>query len=83
MSSQPLSRFLSLSTALNVSAILGSTLYLRSHLVHNHIESEARSDEIEGTLRAHVGLIEDALERLETKMGSKGDGGGGKEGKKA
>jgi len=81
MSSQPLSRIISLTTALNASAILGSTLYLRSHLVHNYEESEARMDEIEGTLRGHIGIIEGALERLEKKTGSKegnGDGGGGK-----
>jgi hypothetical protein len=81
MSTQPLSRIVSLCTALNVSAVLGSTLYLRSHLVHNYEESEARMDEIEGTLRGHVGLIENALERLEKKSGSKGSEGGSGKGK--
>ncbi|KAL8681216.1 MAG: hypothetical protein Q9186_002674 [Xanthomendoza sp. 1 TL-2023] len=53
--------------ALNLSAIAGSTFYLRSHLVYNLEESEARSDEIEGTLRGHIGLIEESLDRLEGK----------------
>ncbi|KAL8806926.1 MAG: hypothetical protein Q9182_001055 [Xanthomendoza sp. 2 TL-2023] len=52
---------------LNLSAIAGSTYYLRSHLVYNVQESEARSDEIEGTLRGHIGLIEESLDRLEGK----------------
>ncbi|KAI1520212.1 hypothetical protein Ptr86124_000580 [Pyrenophora tritici-repentis] len=30
-------------------------------------EQEARLDEIEGTLRGHVGLIEDSLDRIEGK----------------
>ncbi|KAI9812282.1 MAG: hypothetical protein M1827_004731 [Pycnora praestabilis] len=49
----------------NLSAILGSTLYLRSHHVYNLEEHEARMDELEGTLRGHIGLIEEALDRLE------------------
>jgi len=57
--------------AVNLSAITASTLYLRSHLIHNHEEAEARSDEIEGTLRGHIGLIENSLERLEKETGSK------------
>lgn len=53
--------------ALNLSAIAGSTYYLRLHLIYNLEESEARSDEIEGTLRGHIGLIEESLDRLEGK----------------
>jgi len=60
-----------LPSLLNLSALLGSTLYLCSHLIHNHEESEARMDEIEGTLRGHIGLIEGSLERLELEAGSK------------
>ena len=30
-------------------------------------EQEARLDEIEGTIRGHVGLIEDSLDRIEGK----------------
>ncbi|KAL0258200.1 hypothetical protein SLS55_007373 [Diplodia seriata] len=50
---------------LNLSAIGGATLYLRSHHVYNLEEHEARMDELEGTLRGHIGLIEEALDRLE------------------
>ncbi|KAI4197844.1 MAG: hypothetical protein LQ346_002892 [Caloplaca aetnensis] len=53
--------------ALNLSAIAGSTYYLRSHHVYNLEEFEARLDEIEGTLRGHIGLIEESLDRLEGK----------------
>ncbi|MCJ1226613.1 hypothetical protein MMC12_003266 [Toensbergia leucococca] len=51
--------------SVNVSAITASTLYLRSHHVYNLEEHEARMDELEGTLRGHIGLIEEALDRLE------------------
>ncbi|KAL9050631.1 MAG: hypothetical protein Q9206_005014 [Seirophora lacunosa] len=50
-----------------LSAIAGSTYHLRSHHIYNREESEARSDEIEGTLRGHIGLIEESLDRLEGK----------------
>ena len=49
----------------NLSAIAGSTYYLRSHHIYNLEEHEARMDELEGTLRGHIGLIEEALDRLE------------------
>lgn len=52
---------------LNLSAISGSTFYLRSHMIYNLEEQEARLDEIEGTLRGHIGLIEDSLDRIEGK----------------
>lgn len=52
---------------LNLFALGASTLYLRSHLTYNLEEQEARLDEIEGTLRGHIGLIEDALDRIEGK----------------
>jgi hypothetical protein len=55
------------STTLNLLAIGTSTLYLRSRLNYNLEEQEARLDEIEGTLRGHIGLIEDALDRVEGK----------------
>ena len=51
----------------NLSAIAGSTYYLRSHHVYNLEEHEARMDELEGTLRGHIGYIEEALDRLEGK----------------
>lgn len=34
---------------------------------HMEEEQEARMDEIEGTLRGHIGLIEDSLDRIEGK----------------
>jgi hypothetical protein len=52
---------------LNILAIGSSTYYLRSRLNHNLEEQEARLDEIEGTLRGHIGLIEDTLDRIEGK----------------
>ncbi|KAI9715069.1 MAG: hypothetical protein M1812_006187 [Candelaria pacifica] len=50
---------------INLSAIFGSTYLLRSWHVHNLEEHEARMDELEGTLRGHIGLIEEALDRIE------------------
>lgn len=39
---------------------------------------EARMDEVEGTLRGHIGLIEDSLKRVEQRqMGQKTKGGWG------
>lgn len=54
-------------TTLNLLAIGSSTYYLRSKIDYNLEEQEARLDEIEGTLRGHIGLIEDALDRIEGK----------------
>jgi hypothetical protein len=48
-----------------LTAIGGSTYLLRSHHIHSLEEHEARMDELEGTLRGHIGLIEEALDRLE------------------
>ena len=50
-----------------LSAIGGATILLRSHHIYNLEEHEARMDELEGTLRGHIGLIEEALDRLEGK----------------
>lgn len=49
----------------NLSALGGMTLYFKSHHDNNLEEHEARMDELEGTLRGHIGLIEDSLERIE------------------
>ncbi|KAJ4349209.1 hypothetical protein N0V95_004792 [Ascochyta clinopodiicola] len=51
----------------NVLAIGSATYYLQTKLDYNLEEQEARLDEIEGTLRGHIGLIEDALDRIEKK----------------
>jgi hypothetical protein len=64
--STPITRLL-IPTTINLLAIASSTCYLRSHLTYNLEEQEARLDEIEGTLRGHIGLIEDALDRIEGK----------------
>lgn len=51
----------------NLAALGGMTAYFKSHHDYNLQEHEARMDELEGTLRGHIGLIEDALERIEGK----------------
>lgn len=51
----------------NILAIGSATYYLQSKIDYNLEEQEARLDEIEGTLRGHIGLIEDALDRIEKK----------------
>lgn len=51
----------------NLSAVAGATYLLRSHHIYNLEEHEARMDELEGTLRGHIGIIEEALDRLEGK----------------
>lgn len=51
----------------NIFAIGSATYYLQSKINYNLEEQEARLDEIEGTLRGHIGLIEDALDRIEKK----------------
>lgn len=51
----------------NLSAIAASTYILREHHIYNLEEHEARMDELEGTLRGHIGVIEEALDRLEGK----------------
>jgi len=56
--------------SLTMLAIGGSTFYLQSKIAYNLEEQEARLDEIEGTLRGHIGLIEDALDRIEGKKNS-------------
>lgn len=53
--------------ATNLSAIAGATYLLRSHHIYNLEEHEARMDELEGTLRGHIGYIEESLDRLEGK----------------
>ncbi|KAL1878684.1 hypothetical protein Daus18300_001959 [Diaporthe australafricana] len=52
----------------NLSALGAATFYFKSlHLrnLEEHEDHEARMDGLEGTLRGHIGLIEDSLERLE------------------
>ncbi|KAI5210740.1 hypothetical protein E4T42_00796 [Aureobasidium subglaciale] len=56
----------------NLFAIGGATYHLRTHHIYNLEEHEARMDELEGTLRGHIGLIEESLERIEGKQLTKG-----------
>jgi len=59
-----------LHTSLILAAIGGSTYNSRQHHLYQREEEDARFDEIEGTLRGHIGLIEDSLDRLEGKTTS-------------
>ena len=59
-------------TSLLLTAVGGATYNLRAHHIYNLEEHEARMDELEGTLRGHIGLIEEALDRLEGKGGVPG-----------
>ena len=46
--------------------LTGGTFYnLREHHIYNLEEHKARMDELEGTLRAHIGVIEESLDRVE------------------
>jgi hypothetical protein len=59
--------------ALTLGSLGAMTMYFKSHHDYNLQEHEARMDELEGTLRGHIGLIEESLERLEgKKSGGKG-----------
>ncbi|CAN9083179.1 hypothetical protein CUC08_Gglean002604 [Alternaria sp. MG1] len=55
----------------NLTVVAGVATYLGSRvekkLDRMEEEQEARMDEIEGTLRGHIGLIEDSLDRIEGK----------------
>lgn len=55
----------------NLAALGAVTMYFKSHHENNLEQHEARMDELEGTLRGHIGLMEDSLERIE---GRKMDG---------
>lgn len=60
--------------ALTLATLGAQTMYFKSHHDYNLQEHEARMDELEGTLRGHIGLIEESLERLEgKKLGGKGE----------
>ncbi|KAI5366408.1 hypothetical protein Slin15195_G079280 [Septoria linicola] len=63
----------------NLFATGGATYYLKGKIDYSLEENEARADEIEGTLRGHIGLIHEAHDRIEAKVGSAGRGKGGLE----
>ena len=52
---------------LSIYTTLGGVYLLREHHIYNLEEHEARMDELEGTLRGHIGIIEESLDRLEGK----------------
>ncbi|KAJ6196165.1 hypothetical protein J3E72DRAFT_421250 [Bipolaris maydis] len=54
-----------LAVVAGVATLLGSRV--EKKLDRMDEEQEARLDEIEGTIRGHVGLIEDSLDRMEGK----------------
>ena len=66
--------------------LLGANIGLTGYLMydnqqkHNftYEEMEARMDEVEGTLRGNIGMIEDSLKRIEQRqLGQKTQGGWG------
>ena len=64
---------------MHVLIILATLLYNNNKtLERNHEEAEARMDELEGTLRGHIGLIEESLDRIEGKQDGEGQPGRGK-----
>ena len=74
MSSTALLRTILAFTGANI-LLTGSAFYnLRQHHIYNLEEHEARMDELEGTLRAHIGVIEGSLERIEGKKGKTKEG---------
>ncbi|KXT10384.1 hypothetical protein AC579_1197 [Pseudocercospora musae] len=73
------SKFLLANFVTTLTAIGASTYFLHSQVLTNLEEQEARFDELEGTMRGHIGLIEEALDRLEAKVGTAGRGPGGLE----
>jgi hypothetical protein len=71
MASQNLIRaLLGLSTA--TLGLQSFTLYnANEKLERNWEEAESRMDTLEGTLRGHIGIIEDSLERIEKTLDTK------------
>jgi hypothetical protein len=56
-----------LNTALILTAFGANTYFTKRYFEIKEEQADARMDELEGTLRGHIGLIEDALDRLEGK----------------
>ena len=66
-SSRGIHRAMAAIVGTNLLTVGASTYLLRSHHIYNLEEHEARMDELEGTLRGQIGIIEEALDRLEGK----------------
>ena len=65
MTSSTLLRTIAGLTGINLCLTGGAFYNLREHHIYNLEEHEARMDELEGTLRAHIGVIEESLDRIE------------------
>ncbi|KAI0474066.1 hypothetical protein GGR56DRAFT_676500 [Xylariaceae sp. FL0804] len=65
----------------NLAALGAATAYFKGRHDDSLEAHEARMDELEGTLRGHIGLIEDALERIEGGGQGGGKGQGASDGK--
>ncbi len=65
MSTATLLRMIAGLTGINLCLTGGAFYNLREHHIYNLEEHEARMDELEGTLRAHIGVIEESLDRIE------------------
>lgn len=67
-------------TATNLAISAVGAYSANAKLERNYEEAEARMDELEGTLRGHIGIIEESLERIEAvaKTGGLGRGIGDK-----
>lgn len=59
-------------TSVVLGAIATSTWAQRNYFLVKEDQADARMDELEGTLRGHIGLIEDALDRIEGKTPPEG-----------
>lgn len=65
-------------TAVNAVATTYNLYNSHSLLERNYEDAEARMDGLEGTLRGHIGLMEESLERIENRqMGKPVKGGWG------
>ena len=70
MSTQNLIRFLVAITSVSLGFSTTQLYYsqtLRTAQAELYEQHEARMDELEGTLRGHIGIIEGSLERIEGK----------------
>lgn len=61
-------------TGANLFLIGGAFYNLRGHHIYNLDEHETYMDELEGTLREHVGVVEESLNRIES-IATEEDGG--------
>ena len=72
MSSSRVLAVLTTLTGLNLALTSSAWYNLHDHHVYNLEEHEARMDELEGTLRPHIGVTEESLERIEKSTSADG-----------